>query len=94
MIIRCKDRRIIADRYGYRIEIQKTLGKKSKTPGEKVWTEDAPAYPSTLTHALEMIFEREVKDSGEITPDGLLDTLKACIERSRQYMKEIQKFKE
>lgn len=82
MIINCGNRRIVSYKYGWKIEIQK----RHKETRKLYWDEDRPAYPATLAQALEMVFERMVKEEGEIAPSELLRTLRDASGQVRHYM--------
>jgi len=86
MIINCGNRRLVSDRFGWKIEIQHTYGKDSKKAGETYWTEDRPAYPANLPQACEMLCERIAKESDDDTPDGLVEAMKNAAAEVRQYM--------
>jgi hypothetical protein len=58
-----------------------------KNKGEIIWKTDDPAYPNSLAKALEMIYERELKDRDEV---GLSEVAKAAKEASHavaEYMR-------
>jgi len=86
MIINCGKRRLVSDRFGWKIEIQHVYGKDSKKAGETYWTEDRPAYPANLPQACEMLCERIAKESEGDTPDGLVKALKDAAIEVKQYM--------
>ena len=86
--INCGTRRIVSDRYGYQIQHIKTYSEDNKKAGETYWKEDAPAYPATLSQALEMILEREIKDHEEIACTQLSAALDVSIGKIREYFNE------
>lgn len=65
MIINIGNRRLVSHRYGWKIEIKKVRGDDSANPGEEYWDEDRPAWPASLTQALEMVYERLLFDVEE-----------------------------
>lgn len=86
MIIECGKRRLVSDRFGWKIEIQKVFTEKSKNHGQSYWDEDAPAYPATLAQACEMLAERILKESGTTTPNKLVNELRAATHAVHKYM--------
>jgi hypothetical protein len=66
MIVNCGDYRIKSDKYNWIIEKKHVLGEDSKTPGAISWQADQPAYPNRLSVAFEYIFDRMLKDLGEM----------------------------
>ena len=85
MIILCGRRRIISDHYGWQIQIERIHGEKSKTPGVKEWVEDRPAWPASLSQAFRMVYERELKDSPDITIAELPNALQAAADTVQGY---------
>ena len=82
MIIDCGRRRLVSERYGWKIEIQH-LNKKT---GVLDWREDRPAYPSSLAQALEMLCERVLTDGPDLTITELPEALKTAAREVRRYM--------
>ena len=85
MIISCGPRRLVSDRFGWKIEIQHIPAKGTKA-GQIEWKEDRPAYPATLSQALEMVCERELQDQGDMAVTDLADALKRAAHNVREYM--------
>ena len=85
-IINCGKRRLVSYRYGWKIEISKTHLETDK----KYWAEDSPAFPATLAQGLEMICERELKETPMMTPESLPDALKRAVAEVRKYMLEAR----
>lgn len=86
MIINCGKRRIVSYTYGWKLEIERV-----KKSGEKYWAEDSPAYPSNLEQALEMVFERELKDSPDVGIHQLPEALKNAAAAVRKYAEMARK---
>ena len=86
MYIECGKRRLCGQRFGWKIEILHTSKK-----GEQSWQEDRPAYPASLSQALEMVLEREVKDQGDMTVHELPDALKRASHAVHEYMERARK---
>ena len=87
MIINCGKRRIVSYTYGWKIEIEKTKEKS----GERYWSEDRPAWPASLAQALEMVCERELKDSPDITIHQLPDALRTAYSAVHKYMEQARR---
>lgn len=87
MIINCGKRRIVSYTYGWKIEIERA----KKDGGELYWSEDSPAYPSSLQQALEMVFERELKEGPDIALNQLVEELRAAALAVRKYMEQARK---
>lgn len=85
MIIMCGKRRLVSYRYGWLIEIQQEV-QSGENKGQIAWREDRPAYPASLTDALETLCERELVDGGDITLDQLPEALKQASSTVRKYM--------
>lgn len=93
MIINCGPRRIVRDRYGYKIEIRHVLGKDSKRAGEVIWKEDSPAFPASLSNALEVVYERTIadlveRDENSGDPEIDIRNLAAACEHAAQVVKD------
>jgi hypothetical protein len=84
MIILCGDYRIKSDKYNWIIEKKHTTGEDSKTPGKDIWVADQPAYPGRLSQAFEYIFDRMIKDLGEM---DVTDVSQACKQAAEQVAK-------
>ena len=82
VIIDCGKRRLVSNRYGWKIEIQHF----NKETGLAEWKEDRPAWPASLAKACEALCERELSDTGDITLDQLPDALKHAAHEVRRYM--------
>ena len=80
MIIECGKRRLVSERFCWKIEILHTSKK-----GKKSWKEDRPAYPATLAQALEMVYEREIRDMGDMACTDVVDACKSAYHAVRQY---------
>lgn len=81
MIIDCGNRRLVSNRFGWKIEI---LAETKK--GEKVWREDRPAYPASLAAACETLCERILTDGGDCTIAELPERLILAASAVRRYM--------
>jgi hypothetical protein len=82
MIIDCGKRRLVSDRWGWKIEIRHINQKTGATE----WREDRPAYPSSLAQALEALCERILTDGPDLTITQLPDALKTAAREVRHYM--------
>lgn len=85
MIIDCGNRRLVSDRYGWMIQIKRTI-KKGERAGETEWREDRPAYPATLSQGCQMLAERILKESDTVTPDGMVEALQNAVHQVNRYM--------
>lgn len=98
MIVNCGDRRIKSYKYGWTIQSRHVIGKtqpisgkKSKRAGEITWRDEQPAYPSTLGQALEMVYERILKETNKDI--GISELAAACKKASdtvKAYSAEIR----
>ena len=77
MIISIGDRRMVSDRFGWKIEIRH-VPTKGAHAGEDVWMEDRPAYPATLPRGLEMVLERMIKDAPDTAGGMLIETIRSA----------------
>jgi hypothetical protein len=87
MNILCGNRKLVSNSYGWILYKQITLREKSRTPGRIVWKEEQPAHPGTLSQGLYMIYERLLKEQGDI---HVCDFPEACLrasEKVREYAK-------
>lgn len=91
MIIICGERRIVSDTYGYTIEKRCVIA-TGKKKGAAVWRPDNPAYPATLSHALELVFERTLKDANdEIDVRDLPDACKRAAESVKSHVSKVRR---
>jgi hypothetical protein len=77
VIISVGDRRMVSDRFGWKIE-KSHVPKKGAHAGETVWAEDRPAYPATLTRGLELLLERILKEAPDTDIGGLVQTIRSA----------------
>jgi len=98
MIILCGNRRLTSDKYQWRIEkkhvaaeLNPITGKKNKNPGEIYWNLEQPAYPMTLALGLEMVYDRLLKDGGEIDVSELAGHCKDAAATVTKYCEAVKK---
>lgn len=88
MIVLCGEYRLTSNRYGWIIHKRTILGARSNTPGEVRWKEDQPAFPSSLANGLQMIYERLLKEHGEV---DISDLAQICRDTVVVVEKQMQK---
>ena len=89
MKIDCGNRRIVSDRYGFKIEL-KHVPETGKSAGIISWVEDRPAYPATLADAFEEILLRELRDQGDMALSEVPDALREAYEAVIQYSDRVR----
>ena len=86
IILGCGRRRLKSYEYGWIIEIEKTR-KAGKNKGEKYWDKDTYPYPASLEKAFEIVAEREFRDAGDVSLDGVVERLEEVAKSVRKYAK-------